>query len=272
MVLNRLIFICDLLKRAATMIRKHLVIVLVLLAVGSAYCTGQETPGGTPAKETSPASPVSPFKCKVQIVVDDKAIPASIFFSSHYAVEFDVENPDRPDVVYDLDAMSWYDFAPPRTIHLKECEAWAQASAERSRKSLAQITDDGLKRFVERTLEPQLEVVQEKDAVTFKNDVFKYRVSAPLTLDATQRKRFFSYDRLNAYRKAMLERKLAPFAQLAVDKELESRGFAPGNIEFTIETPQGAVQVVVKAEIDEISSEEAARVADAIRRRSSPSN
>jgi hypothetical protein len=51
---------------------------------------------------------------------------------------------------------------------------------------------------------------------------------------------YFRYARLNAYKKAMTERKLPPFAELRVIEELERRKMMPTSMEVQIPGIAGA--------------------------------
>jgi len=196
---------------------------------------------------------------------DGGEIDVTIFFSSHYAVEFDPDDPEEPVVVYDLESLSWRDFSPARTITMKHCEAWQKASADISRKSIAKVMDPTLKKFIEFMLNPRFKTTRDGDTIEMDNDAFTYRMTDPLALSARQRSRFFAYDRLNAYRKAMIERKLPPTAQLAVDGELERQNFVPGIIDVAVRAPNGQINMTMRVRLAQLGPDDAERVAEAIR-------
>ncbi len=241
------------------------------------YCTASDE---SPDNDSA-VPPASAADDSFQLIADVTAtapagegaeISIPIFFSSHYAVEFELIDPEMPAAVYDLDAMSWRQFSPPRTITLKNCEVWQKANSESLQETLAKFSDPKLKRFIELTLEPRFETTRDEDTIELKNEAMRYRMSDPIPLDADQRKHFFAYDRLNAYRKAMVDRKLPPAAQLAVDSELERQDFVPGITELTVQTARGEVQMNMKVRVERLNAEETERVAEAIRNATTAAN
>jgi hypothetical protein len=208
---------------------------------------------------------MDPFKCEITLHVGDDSYRFDTYFQDEYAVELDANNESRVAAIYNLTDGSWRDANTGQEITLQTCEQWARASSEMSRKSLAQATDTNLKRFVELSLEPKFEVIEGNGEITLQNDVLMYRVSNPVPLSELQRQRFFAYDRLNAYRKAMTERKLPPFPQLAVDDEIERLEFVPGQIDVEIVTPSGDIEMTIELRIADLSDAEASRARDAIR-------
>ncbi len=64
----------------------------------------------------------------------------------------------------------------------------------------------------------------------------------------------------------MVDRRLPPAAQLAVDSELERQDFVPGVTELTIQTPRGEVQMSMNVRVARLNSKEVERAAGAIRR------
>ena len=206
------------------------------------------------------------FKAEITIDVAGQSVECSILFDSHYAFEYDIDDHDKLLAVFDLEEMSWTEFDPPREVHLKDCEMWNRISVEKSRKSLSKVTDAKLKHFLETMIDPKFEIKKTENSITLENDVIAYHISSPLTVSPFQRTQFFKYDRLNAYRKAMHERKLPPTAQLVVDDEMEKSKFVPGEIEVTIETPKDPIQFVIKSQIVTLNDVDKERVTSAIRR------
>lgn len=204
------------------------------------------------------------FKCDITLAAGEQSFQFTTLFYDRFAVELDPDDHEKVVAVYDLDALSWRDNRLGRTVTIEECESWASASAARSRRSLSQAGDANLQRFIELSLEPTFEVATEGDGIRLSNAILTYRVSNPLPLNARQCKRFFSYDRLNAYRKAMVERKLPPYPQLAVDDALEERGFAPGRIEVVVATPGGDIALTIRIDKADLTEAETNRVAELV--------
>jgi hypothetical protein len=251
-------------------------LILPLVAVFGVSISFAEDPRETDAKVESlqrgaaPAKAVpvagTPFKALIEVRAGEERIPVAVYFAEHFAVEFDPEDNAQVVAVYDLDRMTWTEFSPPRTVTLNDCEAWARASVQRTEQSLARSTDERLNKFIRLTLDPQFEVAEQDNALLIKNEIFAFSISDPQPVSDQQRAQFFAYDRLNAYRKAIVERKFGPQAQLAVLDELEKRGFVPGSIELQVSTPAGPVKLATTMRVTEMTPDEKKRVAGAIER------
>ncbi len=252
-------------------IRRYLHTAVACSAIFFVGCVEQKvdpadpSTGDSPTAASAPAR-IGPFKFEITLIAGNDSLQFAAFFRDHYAIEFEPGDETKVAAVYDLVAMSWQEFDPPRKVTMADCESWGKATTEISRKSLSKSSDPELTRFVKSLLDPQFDVTSSEDAITLANDVLTYRISNPMPLDSHQRQRFFAYDRLNAYRKAMTDRKLPPFPQLAVDDELEHRQFAPGTIKLTIATPTGDVDLKVNIRVVDMTDSEVERVTEAIRR------
>lgn len=212
------------------------------------------------------AQEMTPFKIVTSMRVNDQVLSFYLYFDSRYAIEFDTQNHDKLLVVYDLDSKSWTDFDPQRIVRKEDYEEWNRRTEEKTRQSLASSTDIELKKFVGATLVPRFKITRAGDTIVLANDFFTYDLSKPLALSPSQRKRFFEYDRVSAYRKAMIERKFSPSIQLAVDEELEPRNFIPGAMLMTVKTPKGNIQLNITARTMPFDAADTEPVADAIRR------
>ena len=220
-----------------------------------------------PSKQLSEAKSVGhvvpnpePFKVEIKASADEREAGAVVYFIGRYAVEFVHGSDSKPEAIYDLEEMSWRDRSPLGTLRLADCQAWAKASAGRSRASIARTTDPELRRFIELMLDPQFKVTTEEDRVILINDVLMYEIHSTQTLSKANRDRFFSYDTLNAYRKAMVERKLPPTPQLEIDKEMAARKLVPSEIICTITTPNGKLRLKINLQVGPMSAEETGRM------------
>ncbi len=199
------------------------------------------------------------------VTVDGKKLEFAVYFSGRFAVEFDPEDSTKVAAVYNLDSKSWREIEKGLTVTSAVCQRWVDASTERTRRSLKQQSDPDLVRFVQASLDPQFQVSDGEGVVVLANDVLTYRLSDPLTVDEATLRRFLLYDRLNAYRKAMVDGKLPPNAQLAVDAELERRRLLPGKMEMVIKVKGRIVKLDCRNRIENLTSEEKDRVAAAIK-------
>jgi hypothetical protein len=222
-----------------------------------------------PQPESQPAAKAEPFKLDVTVSAGDETARATIYLVGQHAVEF-AEGKSEPEAVYDLREMSWRDLSSRRTVRLTDCEVWAKATVERTKTSLAKTADPKLRRFVEAQLDPQFKVREGDGKLTLANDVFKFEIRSKQSVTEKQRDLFFRYDTLNAYRKAMLERKLAPFPQLAVGKELAARDMVPNEMTLTVTTSDEPVRLRVELRVSPVSAKEKERVSAVIRRATVP--
>jgi len=159
--------------------------------------------------------------------------------------------------IVDLAAMSWYVTELDQTILLSDCEDWAKASAEMSEDSLSKSTDETLKRCVESLLHPDFEVdLTESGALVLTNDFLVYRISSSQSIPEHALDKFFSFDRLNACVKALLDRTFPPFAQLAASEALAAHSMFPNQIELTLKTPQGDQVVKTSSLVERMTESE----------------
>jgi hypothetical protein len=222
-------------------------------AAGTLTCLRVDAQETSP--ETKPAEDA--FRLATNISVNEEEAEIDIFFVGEKCVLCEMSDPSQAAVViFDLQLMTWTDFSHKKSATLADCEAWAQASKERIAKSLETVTDTRLKRFVQDSIEPSLKSRVEDEVLILSNPSITYRFTKYLTVDSQRRKKFFTYDRLNAYHKSMTERKLPPFLQLAVDRELESRELIPQKFEAILKSPQGTFEVKCEVDVVDLTSQE----------------
>ena len=224
-----------------------------LFLLGTTACRDRGEGSGVAAP---PAEEMKPFKCELEMELNGESYVARVSFYDQIAVEHDPAQGHAIAAVYSLESRLWDEFSRPRTVTLRECEQWASMSRKRSLESIESSTDEAAKRVAEALLRPNFEVSASGESVTLWNDVIKYTLTDPLDLDPTQRRRFFDFDRLNAYRKAMTQGQMGPFAQLAVRNELLKRGFVPGRMEMVMATGKRELTATVSAKISEIDEVE----------------
>jgi len=226
----------------------------LLLLLGAAIAQSTPAPGRPAPEQTDP------FKLVSTLASEGQETKFTIYFFGKHAVEFADGVDSKPVVIYDLGADSWREMSPARSVKLSDCEAWAKASAERSRASLTKVKDADLRRFLEGMLDPKFVVTAEKGRLQMVSDVLRYDVRSKQSPPKAQRDLLYAYDRLNAYRKAMQERKFPPFAQLAVTKELSAREMWPSAMTMEVSPPKGKVRLQVNTEVQALTTEERARV------------
>src|SRR5262245_25314255 len=164
------------------------------------------------------------------------------FFGNH-AVEYQEGLDSLPDAIYDLEEMSWRDLETREVVHYEDCLSWDRRQRESLRKSLAGTDDSVRKRSIEQSLDPRFRVEPVEGGLLFSIEGLPDRVLSTQTFQEGQQVKLFSFDKLNAYRKAMENHGLLPSFQLAIDRELAARSMVPNEMEVTLKTPGGEVKI-----------------------------
>ncbi len=138
---------------------------------------------------------------------------------------------------FDLKSQRWQDADSKQWVSLAQCEAWAKQSKEKSTKSAKSIPEN-VRPFVEWSLSPTFKIDEKDLMITMTSGQVDYTITATKT--DRDLSNYFRYARLNAYKKAMTERKLAPFAELEVLEELKRRKLMPSSMEVRIPGVPGA--------------------------------
>lgn len=179
------------------------------------------------------------YRVDVNIITDQHSIKGQLYFLESSAIEL-LSNPSKPDAVYDLASMSWKEPNAIRPGRFSECEAWVNASVEKTRTSLANMKDGIEKQFTESLLTPNFQVESYQDGkLVLKNGFFLYEISMSQRLPSSFLKQFFTYYQLSECREAMVERKFPPFTSYAALEQLKAQDLFPNNMQVTISLPSG---------------------------------
>jgi hypothetical protein len=250
---------------------------LTILGVVMIVSCSRQPAGETPAAETATqmpptASPVatvattdralaSPgYKVIVIAQMGRDVSEQHIFFWDKFAV-LTTGDLDQAMAAFDLGALNWYEIDANQVISLAECESWAAASAETTEASLADMEDGFDKEFVETMLHPDFLIrAPEPGTLVFQTKLLVYEVSSAQSIPSDLMAPFFTYDRLNSCREAMLTRDLPPFHRWAVMDGLETREMFPSDMAMTAKTPEGAVVVESTAVVEELTDQEQERL------------
>ena len=116
--------------------------------------------------------------------------------------------------------LAWLHEESKQWVTLQQCKQWAQQAKEKTMTSSESVPEE-VRGFVEWSVEPAFKIAEKDSKIILTSGVVDYTVVGEKS-DHDLRP-YFRYARLNAYKKAMTERKLPPFAELLVIKELESR-------------------------------------------------
>lgn len=134
---------------------------------------------------------------------------------------------------FDLKNMRWEHEASKQWVTLAMCEDWSKKSLALANKS--EKRDELPPKFVEFlewSLDPKFKVEEKDGVITMISGQVDYTIKV-------EKKEYeltplFKYSKLNAYKKAMTQRKMAPYAELKVMEELQRRNVMPVEMEIKI--------------------------------------
>ena len=196
---------------------------------------------------------------------------SAILFSGKYALStlVDQSDPEKPNwssaVLYDLERMAWHDNDRKAWIDMASCRAWEKASIEKTRESLASSRDAEVNAFVEAAIDPRFNVqLNQNGTLTISNSHLTYSIIPDEDFALEQTERYFAYDRLNAFHKALTEKQLPPTAQLEVDNILLQKQVFPKQMNGRMLTRDGYVRFKTEIKSASFQPDDANRVALAV--------
>jgi len=195
------------------------------------------------------------FRVDVTTTTPEGQLLTQVYFIGDRAIEV---NGGATDGVFDLSGMSWW-HESAGDVPLAQCEAWAKASVARTQQSLAGEPDGPGKEFTKRLFEPEFSVTQVDENLVLENPYFRFEIAPTNALSGDRATRLYSYNRLNAYRKAMMGQ-LPPFAELELNDQMNSRGIAPGTLTLRMTTAAGEMELKSEYTYSAVDKEEATRI------------
>ncbi len=220
----------------------------------------QRKSAASKAAAKSKSKAAEPFKLVATVFVNDQTIESPVYFLGDRAVEFTEDLDSEVEVVYDFQNMTWRDTKEARTVSLSECEKWAKETYDKSQASLAKVKDPKLHAFSEAMLDPKFKVAAKGNALMLTNDATTFEIRSTEKLPKDQLDRLYALNKLDAYRKAMFQKKFGPFMKLALEKELTKRRMFPSETTLTMHTPSADVTVKTTLRIEQMSEQELDRV------------
>src|SRR5262245_19521674 len=128
---------------------------------------------------------------------------------------------------FNLKDMSWLDERTGQWITLAQCKDWADQSKAKTRKGVDSVPAR-VRAFVLWSLEPTFKVDKSNNTLRLTSGQVDYVIEGEAS--KTDIDRYFRYAVLNAYKKAMTEKKLPPFAELKAIEEMKILGRIPRRI------------------------------------------
>ena len=132
---------------------------------------------------------------------------------------------------FDVKDQRWLHDETEKWVTLEESEDIMKKAKERSQEQLKTKPKEETD-FVRWALNPEFEITEEDGAIIFKSGRVDYRceVTKP-KYDATD---FYRFARLNSCKKAIVQRRVPPYAELKVLEELEKRKVIPSKMRIEI--------------------------------------
>lgn len=138
---------------------------------------------------------------------------------------------------FNLKDMSWLDEKSGRWITLTQCKAWAGQSKIKTSKSTASAPAH-VREFVLWSMEPTFEVEKSNGNLKLISGKVDYVIEGEASKSDVEK--YYRYAVLNAFKKAMTEKKLPPFAELKAIDEMQKLGYIPRRISVAIPGIDGA--------------------------------
>jgi len=149
---------------------------------------------------------------------------------------------------FDIKRMRWFDEKSLQWVTLADSKKWASRSKAQTKKS-ADSAAGHVRPFLLWSLEPSFKVDKSNGSLRLTSGQVDYVIEGEAS--KTNVDEFFRYAVLNAYKKAMTERKLAPFSELKAIAEMKSLRHIPRKISITM--PGIPESPVIDMEISEVN-------------------
>jgi hypothetical protein len=132
---------------------------------------------------------------------------------------------------FNLKEMSWLDERTSQWITITRCKEWADQSKAKTKKSADSVPAQ-VRPFLLWSLEPTFKVAKSNDTLRLTSGQVDYVIEGQAS--KTNVDGYFRYAVLNAYKKAMTEKKLPPFSELKAIEEMKTLGRIPRKISVTM--------------------------------------
>jgi hypothetical protein len=206
-------------------------LILMLTMVG---CGKTDTPAQS--QGSVDAAPAQAVEYKINLESNGEQIAViELSIKSDTAISRVADMTER----FDLKNQRWQHDESKEWVTLSQCDSWATQSKDKSRTSNASVPEH-VRAFVEWSLDPKFEIESTQDMLTMTSGQVDYKIAVEKSDGDSN---YYRYARLNAYKKAMTERKLPPFAELLVLEELERRRLMPRSMEIQIPGVPGAPSI-----------------------------
>lgn len=145
--------------------------------------------------------------------------------------------------LFNIREMSWLDPSTGRWVSLDRCKAAADQSKAEALVS-AVSAPDKMKAFLLWSLNPSFEVQESNGTLKLTSGQMDYVIEG--VASKKNAGRYFDYAVLNAYKKAMTDQGMPPFAELQAISEMSKLGYIPRKIAVTFPGMPEAPAVVME--------------------------
>lgn len=132
---------------------------------------------------------------------------------------------------FNLKELSWLDPKSGKWTTLDQCKEWAEQAKAKALKS-ADTAPANIRPFLLWSFDPKFKVEKANDTLRLTSGQVDYVIEGQASKAGAEK--YFRYAILNAYKKAMTERKLPPFSELAAITEMKNLGHIPRKITVTM--------------------------------------
>jgi hypothetical protein len=132
---------------------------------------------------------------------------------------------------FNLKEMSWFNEDTGQWITLDQSKAWAEQSKSKTLKNV-DSAPASVRAFLKWSLEPNFKIQKTNDALYLTSGQVDYVIAGEASKENADP--YFRYAILNAYKKAMTDKKLPPYSELKAIDEMKTRGCIPKKILVTM--------------------------------------
>ena len=132
---------------------------------------------------------------------------------------------------FNLKDQSWLDPKTSKWTTLTQCKEWAEQSKAKSLQS-ADAAPANIRPFLLWSLNPTFKIEKVNDTLRLTSGQVDYVIEGQASKTGVEK--YSRYAVLNAYKKAMTERKLPPFSELKSITEMSNLGHIPRKITVTM--------------------------------------
>ena len=144
---------------------------------------------------------------------------------------------------FNLKDMSWFDSESNRWMTIPDCLALLEQSKARTMKSM-ESAPAHVRPFVQWLMEPSFTVERSKDSLRLLSGHIDYVIAGEASRTSVEA--YFRYAVLNAYKKAVVLRKLPPYPELRAIQEMKTLGYIPRVMSIAMPGIPGSPTFVVE--------------------------